>query len=294
MSQMPDGQAGYESGAERAGSIAAVSIAALVSLFFLVKALRDEGRGRRLADLSIFAGLLVFVQIELVTGWSASRHRAGLTAVGAFRIAFALGGLCCAILALSHRKPAEVGLVRPVIGILLTAFHGLVGLALFLIPAVHSAPAPEEAWTYRSEKEDLSVTLPSREWVQGRMKDTVAAFRNRSRAVNAGILLIGGGRAEFHRQVSEFKSRELPALKDATVTEATTASGHSYFLAETSEKRPEGGEILITTGYFFREAKDQTVLFIVEAIPQMSSTLGQAAERDWFRSAARSICLSLK
>jgi hypothetical protein len=238
-------------------------------------------------------GLLLLVQIEIPLAFI--RSRPGMVfLLGLTRALVAGIGLICALRALVLRRADHrVGWLAPCIGAVLCGVHGLYALTLFILPAVVRSGAEGESWTYHSEADGYTLTLPSRQWAQGKSEGTSSAFACRILQTRLFVIARRETPEEFRAAVQSFKGKELLTLKEAHSEEGKTPAGHEYFLARGYEQQ-QTKEIQVIVGHVYRPEWGQTLTFVGEASPNMSSQMGQAAQTTTSHDALRSIFFSLK
>jgi hypothetical protein len=259
----------------------------------LHKAIRTPAGSLRYSYLSAFMGFLVLVQIEIPL--SSLRSRPGMVfLLGLARSLIAAIGLICTLRALVLRRADHgVGWLAPGAGAVLCGIHGLYALTLFILPTVVRSGAEGEAWTYRSEVDGYAITLPSRQWVQGKMEGASSVFHCRLLQARVAVFARRQTPEEFRASIQSFKGKEMLTLQEAQSEKGKTPAGHEYFLVRGTEKQ-QAKRILVTMGHLYRQAWGQTLTFIGEAEPNMSSQMGQAAQASAGQDALWSIFCSLK
>jgi hypothetical protein len=147
-------------------------------LYFLYRASRATTLSLQLANLALSCGLAGL----LLSGLGAS--------LGILGGLGGLAGVILAIVALSARRRDEgTGVVRPILGLVLSALATASSAATFLLPIFmdyQRGAALEEpgasAWTYRSRVHDFQLSLPSSRWREEPSEDGQIHFRHPARA----------------------------------------------------------------------------------------------------------------
>src|SRR5262245_57224708 len=146
-----------DNSAEFAGRVVGVLLFACLALYFLIKGFGSERRSLRLANFSLFCGLLCLVMPEFALGL-ASTHRAGFLLVsGIARVLLGVCGVALAIVALVNRQDGGTGVARPITGGGFSLLHAVAGAGLAMYGSFNQSSTP---WVYQSP-DGYRLTLPS-------------------------------------------------------------------------------------------------------------------------------------
>ena len=273
------------------GGIIALAIFSVPALICLVKAARSGTPSRRFAFLSALCGFLLLAQVEFIL--DVHPPSIGALLIGVVRALVCGAGVVYVFRALiQRRRDRGVGVLGPVLSLLLNGLHGLYAFSLFLAPQAE-AVVKGEPWVYKSEEDQVELTLPSEVWVRERLPDSIVGFRCRILPVKLGVTLDRESLPQFVNRETVFRFSELPNLRAGAASTGRTSAGDEYFMGGGYENRLTK-EVLVHVVYVHRPARNQTVSFLSEATLTTKSEEKRAEQETAIREAVLSIARSLR
>jgi hypothetical protein len=287
-----------EISAELLGRLVAVLLFACPAFYFLIRGLGNGPRSRRLANLSLFCGLLAFVMPETALGLIPADSSGLFLASGAVRVLVGFVGIALAVAALVARSDGGVGVARPVTGAGFSLLHMLAGGGLLLFGFFAQPSTP---WVYQSPDGAFRVTLPSPQWKQSPTTGGVGvvAFVRLVPRMQASVLTVKRDQtqADFGRAAEAVRARveSNPQQRgQATFREGTNAAGNRYRYCTLMESGSGGQPVFVAHSVTWCPSKKMVIEVLFEGLPTMRSQTGRAAEMESIERSAETICLSVE
>ena len=171
------------------------------------------------------------------------------------------------------------------------------GLAVLVLPRFF-AEGKTTAWTYHSPENDLSITLPSRDWQEVKMKGEALAFGNKKHSTVVGVSVGQGNVEGFRKSVQKTKDylegNRAELVEGPQYAEGETEAGNPYALWTMQAKGGSGDTMFAARSLVWCKDKGLIVGVTLEGPLIMRSKVGRGQETDFYQTATRTICLSVR
>lgn len=268
------------------GRVIGLALFTLPALWFLVKAIRADARSARWANGSLFLGLLLFAQVEMLVE---DVGRTGAVVSAGARALCGAGAIALAIAAFAaRRRDGAVGFVRPTIALLFGALHLLISPSMLLFASMFPDDTGDP-WTYRSATHAFEVTLPSSDWKEVPTTDAAVKFQRGGLSLHATVFVTPGDRERFDATVA----RSLAGATDRR--DGADAIGRPAAYGSRVSPGADGtGEYFVAMRFIYDESRGVILWLILEGKLRMTSQSGGQRERAYYERCADSICDSLR
>ena len=171
------------------------------------------------------------------------------------------------------------------------------GLAVLVLPRFF-AEDKTTAWTYRSPDHGFRITLPSSDWQEVRMKGEALAFANKKHSTAVGVGVGKGDAEDFRKSVRKMKDylegNRVEVVEGPQYSEGETEAGNPYALWTMQAKGDRGDTVFVARSLVWCKDKGLIVSVTLEGPLTMRSQTGRGQETDFYQSATRTICLSVR
>ncbi|MEZ6142170.1 MAG: hypothetical protein R3B84_22110 [Zavarzinella sp.] len=283
------------------GRLCSVVMFGCIPLIFLVLGLRGRTpTPRRLAYLSLFCGLMVFVVPEIVLKPFPEHHSTVLISSGIARVIMSLTGIVLAGIALATRRSSDMRALPPIAGLIFCVLHLFAGAGMTIMGFIGKNLQPENnsaSWDYSSPDGKFEVTLPSRKWevVNFANLNNKAGFLHRGfpnmKAVVQSVIE-NQTEQDFDRIANSFhdSGNENTIIDAKDGLNAADQRCSSFIGIEQSE----GKELFIGYSITWCAERKVVVVILFEGVFQMKSQAGKETERQAMKTAAETILYSVR
>jgi hypothetical protein len=288
-----------DNSAKLASDLVVRLILALPAIYFLIRGFTPGPRSRRLANLSLFCGLMVFVTPEnLVSNlWPVNRSFL-LFVSGCLRILFGSSGLGLAATAFFARHDGGVTWAQPIAGGGVSLLQFVAGVGMLLLSSFNR---PETQRVFQSPDGAYSLILPSERWKQVPVPDRPGriAFVHQVPFMQATVLAVNPqqSEADFLRTAESVRGiveERVPQGSRPQWQQGTNLAGNPYQYVTVIESPASDEPVFVAHSTTWCRQKGLVVQVIVECAITARSEMAKTATMEAAQNAADKICLSVE